>query len=553
MKRCPECARDYNDDSLSFCLDDGTELLFGPRDEAATVVFGVPPSGDKFGVPPSRGPHSEQPTSLYQSSGDSQTFVGRRWTRMLLAVAALAVILVGGSFAYRYFGAKAQEITSIAVMPFVNTSGNADVEYLSDGMTESLIGSLSKLPGLNVKARSTVFRYKGKDIEAKTIAKELGVQAILNGHVDQRGDRLSLNLELIDPNTENVIWTDQYDRRASDIVSLQSEIARDVSNKLSLKLSGSDQQALNKKYTEDPEAYRLYLQGRFYLNKRVGKEYEKAEGYLQQAIARDPNFALAYVGLAEFVGQQDRLKAKDYILRAIAIDNQLADAHAALGFQMALDREWAASERELARAIEIDPNNVRAHQWNGTLALMTGRYDQCLQAYNRAIAIDPTLSDLYTSLSACLVAGGRVDDGIAQLRRAIEIDPDYPWAYSQLSFVLRMKGDHAGSVEMRARSIELLDRPDLAARLREAFQQKGWNAYLHELLDQTTDSFRSRTRRASILAELGEKEEAFKALDAALEQADWWLFSIKYDPAFDTMRSDPRFQEIVEKFEPPSQ
>jgi hypothetical protein len=179
MKRCPECARDYNDDSLSFCLDDGTELLFGPRDEAATVVFGVPPSGDKFGVPPSGGPHSEQPTSLYQSSGRFADLCRTPLDKDASPVAALAVILVGGSFAYRYFGAKAQQITSIAVMPFVNTSGNADVEYLSDGMTESLIGSLSKLPGLNVKARSTVFRYKGKDIEAKTIAKELGVQAIL--------------------------------------------------------------------------------------------------------------------------------------------------------------------------------------------------------------------------------------------------------------------------------------------------------------------------------------------------------------------------------------
>jgi len=187
MKRCPECARDYNDDSLSFCLDDGAELLFGPRDEAATVVFGVPPSGDKFGVPPSRGPHSEQPTSLYQSSGDSQTFVGRRWTRMLLAVAALAVILVGGSFAYRYFGAKAQQITSIAVMPFVNDSGNPEIEYLSDGMTETLISSLSQLPTLSVKSRHSVFRYRGGDAPPKEVGQALHVDAILTGRVVQRG------------------------------------------------------------------------------------------------------------------------------------------------------------------------------------------------------------------------------------------------------------------------------------------------------------------------------------------------------------------------------
>jgi tetratricopeptide (TPR) repeat protein len=402
-----------------------------------------------------------------------------------------------------------------------------------------------------VKARSSVFRYKGKEVDAKTIANELGVQAILNGRVDQRGDELSLNLELIDPTTENVIWTDQYDRKASDIMSLQHEVARDVSSKLRVKLSGSDQKALDKKYTEDPEAYRLYLQARFYLNKRVGKEFEKAEGYLRQAIARDPNFALAYVGLAEFIGQEERPKAKEYILRAIAIDSELSEAHSALGFQFVLDHEWAASGRELARAIELDPNNARAHQSAATRALMIGQYDECNREIDKAIALEPTLPDLYNNRGSCLVASGRVDEGITQVRKSIEVDPDYAWSYSHLSFLLRMKGDHAGSVEMRARSAEILDRPDLAAQLRDAFREKGWTGYLRELLGQTNDNFRSRTRRASILAELGDKEASFKSLGEALTQSDWWLFSIKYDPAFDPMRSDPRFQEIMMKFEPP--
>ncbi len=256
----------------------------------------------------------------------------------------LASIGIGG---YRYSSNRSpKQISSIAVMPFVNASGNADVEYLSDGMTETLIRSLSQLPNLNVKARSSVFRYKGKTTDTKTIGNELNVQAILNGRVVQRGEQLSLNLELIDAQTENVIWTDQYDRKSSDLVLLQNEIARDVSSKLRIKLSGADQQHLAKNYTNDPEAYRLYLQGRFYLNKRVGKLFDRAEGYFKQAIEKDANFALGYVGIAEFNSQLDRPKAKENIMRALALDAQLAEAHANLGYQLLLDYDFAASERK---------------------------------------------------------------------------------------------------------------------------------------------------------------------------------------------------------------
>jgi TolB-like protein len=230
----------------------------------------------------------------------------------------MAVVVLAGMIlaSYFYFSRKSNgSIQSIAVMPFVNASGNADLDYLSDGMTETLIKRLSQLPNLRVKARSTVFRYKGKESEAKAIGSELGVPAILNGRMTQHADQLSLNLELIDTQTENVIWTDQYDGRLSDLVSLQSDIARDVSTKLKTRLSGADQQKLTKNYTNDPEAYRLYLQGRFYLNKRVGKLYDRSESYFRQAIEKDPNFALAYAALAEFNGERNRLKAKEYNTR----------------------------------------------------------------------------------------------------------------------------------------------------------------------------------------------------------------------------------------------
>jgi TolB-like protein/Tfp pilus assembly protein PilF len=568
MKRCPECGRDYNDDSLSFCLDDGAELLFGPgsTDEPATAIMSA------SDVPPLRGTGSESITrpqihQLVETPERLEDAIERQSVssnpavespesargsskRLLLVLLIAGVVMVGGFFGYRYVGSNDKQINSIAVMPFANESGNPELEYLSDGMTETLISSLSKIADLSVKARSAVFLYKGKDLSPKQIGDELGVQAVLLGRLVERGGNIRLNLELVNPKTLDVIWSEQYDRTQAELVNLQSDIARDVSSKLRSRLSGEDQVAVNKSYTNDPEVYRLYLQARFYLNKRVGKEFEMAEQYLRQAITRDPNFALGYVGLAEFLSQRDRPKAKEYILRALAIDNQLSDAHAALGLQLMLDLDFAGSGRELTRAIELDPINSRAHQWSGSRLMMIGRYDESLAAYDRAIGIEPTLADIRNNRGACLVAAGRVEEGIREIKRAIEMDPVYPWSYSHISFVYRMKGDHAASVDARARSVELLGRTEIAARLHKAFADGSWTGYLHELLAQTEGNFSSRTRRASILSELGRKEEAFASLDEAVALGDWWLFSIKYDPAFDPMRSDPRFQALVKKFEP---
>ena len=565
MKRCPQCNRVETDESLKFCRADGATLVSDSssfNSEAGTAQPGSSPDASE--VHTSILPNNTvanvnrvtAPTRVLPPTSQASQLSKSKTRRGTMAIIVVVTTIIAGVSAiavksYRSRTTRRAVINSIAVMPFLNESGSADVEYLSDGMTETLIGSLSQLPNLNVKARSTVFRYKGKTTDAKTIGQELNVQAILNGRVIQHGDQLMVSLELVNAETENVIWSDRYNRKQADLLSLQNEIARDVSSKLRSKLSGEDESALNKKYTNDPEAYRLYLQGRFYLNKRVGKEYEKAEGFLRQAIDRDPNFALGYIGLAEFLGQRDRQKAKELITRALAIDNQLSDAHAILGLQFTLDRDWISAERELNRALELDPNNSRAHRWNGDLQGMIGHSDECVRSYDRAIAIEPTLADLYSIRGACLVAAGRVDEGIASIKTGMQVDPAFPWCYSHISFVYRMKGDHAASVEARAHSIELLDRPDLAKRLRDAFASGVWSNYLHELLAQTKDNFNSPTRKASILAELGQKEAALAAIEEGAASGDFWLFSIKYDPAFDPLRGDPRFQKILAQFNPP--
>src|SRR5882724_2280594 len=307
MKRCPQCGRVENDDKLVFCRVDGTALISDScpvNAEAGTVKLASAPLSSEIetNVLPqtitdaSITRPTSQTTALPANLLPENTRPLSRTKRpkAIIAMAAVIVALIAGGYLYWPRGKNSAQIESIAVMPFVNEGGNADVEYLSDGMTETLISSLSQLPNLNVKARSTVFRYKGKELDAKTIGKELNVQALLNGRVVQRGDQLTLSLELIDPQTENVIWSEQYNRRQSDLTTLQSEIARDVSSKLRTKLSGADERKLAKTYTTNAEAYRFYLQGRFYWNKREEKDFRKAVEYYNQAIALDQNYALAY-------------------------------------------------------------------------------------------------------------------------------------------------------------------------------------------------------------------------------------------------------------------
>lgn len=564
MKRCPECGREY-DNSMMFCLDDGAELLYGPAsmDEPATAILystaapGESPTRaqihttDQTAIFP-RGAEAEPQKSLGDTS-ERHSLSAHRAAKPLAALIVVVLILVGGFFVYRYVGsANTKQIESIAVMPFVNDSGNSDVEYLSDGMTETLIKSLSNLPNLNVKPRSSVFRYKGKDTDLQTIARELNVQAILNGRVAQRGDQLTLSLELIDVAKDSVIWTEQYQRKQSDLVSLQSEIAKDVSNNIKVKLSGVDQQKFAKTYTSDSEAYRLYLQGRFYWNKRSGREFNKAENYFRQAVERDPNFALGYVGLADTNEDKDRPKKKEYILRALALDDSLAEAHASLGYQYMLDYDWTASERELKRAMDLNPNYPQAYGWNGARLMMLGRYDESLVSIKRALEIDPTAAGINFYYGVLLFVSGKPDESIQQFKKLAEMEPTLPWAHTWLSHIYRQQGNYAASVESRAVSLETSGKADEAKAVRVSFAKDGWNGFLREMVRQNAlNPEATRTLEASFFALLGEREKAIGALIRGAEEGDFWLFRIKFDPAFDSLRGDPRFEELVKKFDTP--
>ncbi len=596
MKRCPECRRDYYDDTLLYCLEDGSALVQGsvppPQDgpdEPATAILSEPGAiatgfpGDEPqtailhstaapGETPTRaqlnttdktairrtgaeaeprgslgGPSEKQSFSANRAA-EPQKKAGNRMQQIARLGFAL-VLVAGGFFAYRYFNAEGSgQINSIAVMPFANDSGNPENEYLSDGMTETLIASLSQIAGLNVKARSSVFRYKGKETDARTIGKELGVQAVLNGRLVQRGDQLTLSLELIDAENENVIWQDKYDRRQADIVKLQTEIARDVSSKLKLKLTSADELKLAKNYTSDPEVYRLYLQGRYYWNKRGFAEVDKGIPFFQQAIAKDPNFALGYVGLADSHEDVNRPQKLEYIRRALEIDPDLAEAHASLGYQLMCKQDWVASERELKRAQELNPNYAQAYAWNGMRLTMIGKYDEALAELDRALAIEPTANGINFYKAVTLAAAGRRVAAIQHFKRIIEMDPAFPWAYSNLARQYFFDGDIALAVENWARSVELEGEPEVARRMREAYTSGGWKAFIAE--SKSGGRPRGFTMIEGPEDEAG-KERLIANIQQRAENGNFWLFLIRTDPTYDSLRGDPRFQEILKRFDPP--
>jgi len=477
------------------------------------------------------------------------------------AAIVILVLIVGvavGLGLYLRSGKTAVAIESIAVMPFVNESGNADVEYLSDGMTETLINSLSQIPNLSVKARSSVFRYKGKEIDPKKIATELKVQAILTGRVVQRRDQLTLNLELIDAQTENLLWGNRYERKSSELVALQSEIARDVSNKLKTKLSGADAAKVEKNYTANAEAYQLYLKGRFYAIKRTAKDAKQAIEYYQQAVAIDPNYALAYAGLAEsnwFLAlysypQVNEMvpKARELSLKALELDSSLAEPHSILGvICLNYDHDFACMERETKLAIELNPHYAEGHRRYGLLLQDLGRFEEARIAVRRAMEIDPLSPVTNFNYAQLLFFERKYEESETQSKKNIELDPNFWYAHLQLFYVYRMKRDYASAVEELAKVQDARGEPDAAKLIRESFAKGDWQGFLRKITEERTRLKLYPYFVATFFAELGEKDKAFATLNEAIETKDQHTAWMKVDPYMNPLHDDPRFHEVLKK------
>ena len=514
-------------------------------------------------------PEAATPTQKLTNSSSLEYAVGQAKSHKF-ALAIAAIILLAATSAVAYFGffakSSPKQIESIAVMPFVNESGNADTEYLSDGMTETLINNLSQIPNLSVKARSSVFRYKGKELDPKKIAAELNVQAILTGRIVQRGEQLTLNLELIDAQTENVLWGNKYERKSSDLVSLQSEIARDVSGKLKAKLSGADEQKVTRNYTANAEAYQLYLKGKFYWNKRTGEALKQAAGFYRQAIELDPNYALAYSGLAETYvlfssydvapATDSMPQAKAAALRALEIDESLAEAHTALGFYLS-DYEWdqGSSEKEYRRAIELKPGYATAHHWFGAALSNIKRFDDSLLELRRAEELDPLSLIIGTNLGDTLLVARRYDEAIAQYKRTLVRDPDFAYAHVTMSRAFGARGMYAEAVAEARRAVELnpasSSKAYLALWLARSGKRDEALKILGELKQLATQRYVAGDSLALIYVGLGEKDEALSWLEKHMESRAETARAYAVAPEYDDLRSEPRFKAMLKRMNLP--
>lgn len=487
-------------------------------------------------------------------------------TKKYLAAGLLTLLLaVGGFFGYKYLS-PTKQVESIAVMPFVNESGNPDVDYLSDGITETLINSLSQIPNLSVKARSSVFRYKGKEIDPKKVASELGVQVILTGRVVQRGDQLILSVELIDGLTENTIWGNKYERKGSDLVALQSQVARDVSSKLKSKLSGADAAKVGKTYTANPEAYQAYLKGRYYWNRRTAENLKRAIEQFKAATDRDPNYALAYVGLAdcyailpEYAGtpiNETAPQAKAYAERAIAIDDQLGEPYATLGIVNVQLWKWAEAEREYKRAIELNPTYATAYHWYSILLKNMGRNDEAAKMIARASELDPLSGAIGCNISMIYQLQNNHDASIQNSLRMIELDPNFGRAYEYLGLSYLKLGRKEEAVKTMEKAVELTNRQNVVlSELGYVYGATGNRskalAVAKELEDKHARQEAGGHEVAAVYSGLGEKDKAFEWLEKDFQTRDSRLNTFRWETQFEPLRDDPRYKDLLKRMRLP--
>jgi TolB-like protein/Tfp pilus assembly protein PilF len=496
----------------------------------------------------------------------------RNWPHFVWA-GVLGVLLlffglnVGGLRDRLFDGAGQAHIDSIAVLPFANLSNDPKTEYLSDGITESLINSLSQLPNLAVMSRNTVFRYKGQSTDPQQVGRDLHVRAILTGRLIQTGDELLISVNLEDVKNSRQIWGEQYNRKISNLVSVQQEIAADIYGRLRPRLAGEEMKLLSRRPTENVEAYQLYLQGLFYWNKWTQADFKKAADYFTQAAQKDPRYALSYAGLADtysLLGDAGYLppseawpKAKAAAMQALQIDDTLAEAHTSLGLvKEHFEWDWAGAEQEFKRAIELNPNSATAHHWYGDYLANMGRSEEGLRETKRARELDPLSLIINTTLGWQLYLARLDDQAAEQLRTVLDIDAKFSPARRTLEEVYAHMGKHKEAVAEREKVISLSGSPELAASIEEDFSKSGYKGVLQSWLDGLTEISKHGYVSSYSIAEgymrMGEKDKAFDWLERAYEEHDSGLVSIGVEPMFDPVRRDPRFRDILRRMKLPS-
>lgn len=481
-------------------------------------------------------------------------------TRAWFAIGVLALMVLLTIGLYLWSRKTSAAIDSIAVLPFGNVGADPNTEYLTDGITASLIDNLSQLPRLTVMSRNSVLRYRGREIDAQGAGRQLKVQAVLAGRIVQRGDDLAIEAELVNVADNSHIWGASYHRKLADLLAIQQEITKDISDKLRRKLSGEDERQFAKRLTTNPEAYQLYLKGRYFAEKLTQEGVNKGIEYFHQAIGLDPSYALAYEGLAYayytgndfFLTPQESMpKAKEAAGKALQLDDTLAEAHADMGMILFwYDYDWNAAERELRRAIELKPDSADAHAYYGWELVLVGRVDEGIAESRRAVALDPLSVEVNETAGQNLYYARQYDQAIEQLSKTLEMDPDYWIARMYLATAYEAKGDLARAVAEceKARATESAI-PWPLAELGHAYGLAGRKSdaenILKELERRSKRSYVPAYNFAEVYIGLGDKEQALAMLEKSYADRSMALTFVAADPEFDSLRSAPRFRDLA--------
>jgi len=498
-------------------------------------------------------------------SGSRPQLQAPRLRKNRLPYALIAIILAAAAIAGLYYFrfAKRSEIHSLAVLPFVNTNSNPENEWLGDGITETTINSLSQIPDLKVMARSTVDRYKGKSLDPQKAGRDLKVDAVLTGNVSQQGDDLVIGTELVKVEDGSLIWGENYRNKISDLVSMQRTISEKISDELHARLTGEQKKVISQRLSGNPEAYQLYLKGRFFWNKRGEEDIKKAIGLFQQAINKDPSYALAYVGLADcyvvksapFSREVRLQKGSEAANKALKLEPTLAEAYVSLGAVKELDWDWKGAEKMYRKAIELNPNYPTAHQWLSEILVQSGRMEEGLNENHRALELDPLATIMNVSLAANLYYARKFDESIAQCRKTIELDPESFMPRERLIQALLAKSDYAnafseyenltkiyGTYEKEKAGIEAV---------KEEYFKLGEEGFWKKKLEFDLDNFKkgqgSFYNIAVNYSMLRDNDSAFLCLEKSVQARELQLDELKVDPRMDPLRSDPRFNDYLRK------
>jgi serine/threonine protein kinase/TolB-like protein len=494
--------------------------------------------------------------------GSSIRSVRPRAMMALLALSLAAVALIVGGVTRSRLRTGAAAIDSVAVLPLVNVGGSAETEYLSDGLTESLINRLSEISSLRVMAPSTVFRYKGRDADPQRVGRELGVKGVVIGRVDRRGDTLVVQASLVNATDGSQVWGDRFDRKPSDALALQQEISRDIADTLKLKLTGDEQRKLVKPYTDSPDAYQLYLRGRYFVEKRTLADIQKGIEYFEKAVVEDPRYARAYAGLAEahctlpmscdVPPKESFPQAKAAAARALTIDSSLAEAHVSMGMiNFWYDWDWKNAEVEFSRAITLNPNDSTAHRWYGHLLSNLSRPSEAIEETRRALDLDPFSLVSNSLLGQCYYHERRYREAIEQLRKTIELNSNFWLSHHMLGRVYEREGMYEDALAEFSKARDLGGPTVTLATAACTYASMGRRREALKVLDAlknpSVTPYVHPSSLAMVHVGLGEKEKAWEWLERGYEERDPLLTFIVVEPKWDPLRSDPRYADLLRR------